>query len=121
MSAPSASTSDGSIEPLPASIATGTPSSIAWTKPSEYAREGTIAHSICEVSAKLHFKKIKKTEYNKVLKKYKADPQWDDEMLQTAETYSEHLAERAMGFDNEPYIAFEVMRLLAEIEGGGGQ
>ena len=38
-------------------------------KPSEYAREGTIAHSICEVSAKLHFKKIKKTEYNKVVKK----------------------------------------------------
>ena len=33
MSAPSASTSDGSIEPLPASIATGTPSSIAWANP----------------------------------------------------------------------------------------
>lgn len=84
-------------------------------KPSEYAREGTIAHSICEVSAKLHFKKIKKTEYNKVLKKYKADPQWDDEMLQTAETYSEHLAERAMGFDNEPYIAFEVKVDISDV------
>ena len=84
-------------------------------KPSEYAREGTIAHSICEVSAKLHFKKIKKTEYNKVVKKYKADPQWDDEMLQTAETYSEHLAERAMGFDNEPYIAFEVKVDISDV------
>lgn len=77
-------------------------------KPSEYAREGTIAHSVCEVSANLHFKKIKKTEYNKVIKKLKADEQWDDEMLHTADTYVEHLANNAMRFQHEPYIAFEV-------------
>ena len=29
-------------------------------------------------------------------------------MLRTAETYVEHLAERQMSFENEPYIAFEV-------------
>ena len=29
-------------------------------------------------------------------------------MLHTAETYVEHLTERAMEFANEPYIAFEV-------------
>ena len=77
-------------------------------KPSEYAKEGTIAHSVCEVSAKLHFKSIKKTEYNKVIKKLKTNELWDDEMLRTAETYVEHLAERQMSFVNEPYIAFEV-------------
>lgn len=77
-------------------------------KPSEYAREGTTAHSVCEVSAKLHFKKIKKTEYNKVIKKLKADEQWDDEMLRTAEGYVEHLANNAMRFQHEPYVAFEV-------------
>lgn len=77
-------------------------------KPSEYAREGTIAHSVCEISAKLHFKKVKKTEYNKVIKKLKADPQWDDEMLRTAEGYVEHLEKNAMRFTHEPYVAFEV-------------
>ena len=29
-------------------------------------------------------------------------------MLHTAETYVEHLAERAMRFEHEPYVAFEV-------------
>lgn len=77
-------------------------------KPSEYAREGTVAHSVCEIAAKKHFKKAKAAEYNKVIKKLKTDESWNDEMLHTAETYVEHLAERAMSFDNEPYIAFEV-------------
>lgn len=83
-------------------------------KPSEYAREGTIAHSVCEVSAQLHFKKIKKTEYNKVIKKLKADEQWDDEMLRTAELYVEHLANNAMRFQHEPYVAFEVRVDIAD-------
>lgn len=77
-------------------------------KPSEYAREGTVAHSVCEIAAKKHFKKTRAAEYNKVIKKLKTDESWNDEMLHTAETYVEHLAERAMSFDNEPYIAFEV-------------
>lgn len=75
---------------------------------SEYAREGTVAHSVCEAAAKKHFKKIKAAEYNKAIKKLKTNELWDDEMLRTAETYVEHLAERAMSFPNEPYIAFEV-------------
>ena len=83
-------------------------------KPSEYAKEGTIAHSVCEVSAKLHFKSIKKTEYNKVIKKLKTDTLWDDEMLRTAETYVEHLSENAMHFEHEPYVAFEVRVDIAD-------
>ena len=75
---------------------------------SDYAKEGTVAHSLCEVSAALYFKKIKKTEYNKVLKKLKANSLWDDEMLKTAELYVEHLASNAMKFNHEPYVAFEV-------------
>jgi len=83
-------------------------------KPSEYAQEGTIAHSVCEIAAKKHFKKVKAAEYNKVIKKLKASTLWDDEMLRTAETYVEHLAERAMSFPNEPYIAFEVKVDIAD-------
>lgn len=75
---------------------------------SVYAREGTVAHDVCEITAKKHFKKAKAAEYTRRMKKLKADELWDDEMLRTAETYVEHLAERAMGFANEPYIAFEV-------------
>ena len=77
-------------------------------KPSEYAHEGTVAHSVCEIAAKKKFKKAKAAEYNRVIKKLKTDEVWDDEMLHTAETYVEHLTERAMEFANEPYIAFEV-------------
>lgn len=75
---------------------------------SEYAREGTVAHSVCEITAKKKFKKVKAAEYNRVIKRLKNDELWNDEMLHTAETYVEHLSERAMAFENEPYIAFEV-------------
>lgn len=77
-------------------------------KPSEYAHEGTVAHSVCEVTAKKKFKKVKAAEYNRVIKRLKNDEAWNDEMLHTAETYVEHLTERAMEFINEPYVAFEV-------------
>lgn len=77
-------------------------------KTSEYAEEGTLAHSVCEITAKKKFKKVKAAEYNKEVKKLKTNPLWNDEMLGTAETYTEHLTERAMQFEHEPYIAFEV-------------
>ena len=76
-------------------------------KTSDFAREGTVAHSACEITAKLHFNKVRKTEYTKKIKKLRENSLWDDEMLQTAETYVEHLAEKAMSFTNEPYLAFE--------------
>lgn len=77
-------------------------------KDSDFAKEGTVAHSVCEISAKKYFKKVKAAEYNKVIKKLKTDPNWNDEMLHTAEIYTEHLSELSMGFEHEPYIAFEV-------------
>lgn len=77
-------------------------------RPSEYAQEGTVAHSVCEITAKKKFKKVKAAEYNRVIKRLKSNAAWDDEMLHTAELYVEHLTERAMAFANEPYIAFEV-------------
>ncbi len=77
-------------------------------RPSDYAKEGTLAHSVCEITAKKYFKKIKAVEYNKTIKKLKTDPLWDDEMLLTAEKYVEHISERAMSFDYEPYLTFEV-------------
>lgn len=77
-------------------------------KTSVFAQEGTLAHSVCEVMAKKHFSKIKPAEYTQAIKEFKSDPLWNDEMIHTAETYVEHLAERAMKFEREPYITFEV-------------
>ena len=53
-------------------------------KTSDFAREGTVAHSVCEITVKLHFGKVRKTEYTKKIKQLKTSELWDDEMLQTA-------------------------------------
>lgn len=81
---------------------------------SDFAREGTLAHTICEITAKKRFGKMHATEYTKALKKAKSNQFWNDEMLHTAEQYVEHLEERAMGFTHEPYITFEVSIDLAD-------
>lgn len=77
-------------------------------KTSSYAEEGTLAHSVCELTAKKYFTPMKTAEFNRSMKKLKSDPLWNDEMLQTAETYVGHLKEKAMGFKNAPHVAFEV-------------
>ena len=77
-------------------------------KPSVYAEEGTLAHSVCELSAKKYFTLMKKADFNKELKKLKSNPMWNDEMIQTAEAYVEHLKVRAMAFKSKPYVTFEV-------------
>lgn len=73
----------------------------------DYAKEGTLAHSVCEITAKKKFNKMKPAAYTRELKKLKTDPLWNDEMLHTADTYVEHLYDKAMGFNAEPYITFE--------------
>ena len=75
---------------------------------SEYAEEGGLAHSVCELAAKKKFTVMNNRTYNSRLKKLKADPKWDDEMLSTAATYVEHLTEHAMRFEHAPYVALEV-------------
>jgi len=75
---------------------------------SEYAEEGRLAHSVCELAAKKKFTVMSGRTYNAQLKKLKADPKWDDEMLTTAANYVEHLTEHAMRFEHAPYVALEV-------------
>ncbi|MBR0288983.1 MAG: DUF2800 domain-containing protein [Selenomonadaceae bacterium] len=80
-------------------------------KSSIYAEEGTLAHNVCEIRAKKHFGKIKSDD---AINSLKNSSLWNDEMLDTAETYVEHLAERAMSFEGEPYVTFEVRVDLAD-------
>lgn len=75
---------------------------------SEYAEEGRLAHSVCELAAKKKFTVMNNRTYNSRLKKLKAGPKWNDEMLSTAATYVEHLTEHAMRFEHAPYVALEV-------------
>ncbi len=73
-----------------------------------YAAEGTLAHSVCELFARKKFKYIKSSTYTSELKKLKKQEQWNDEMLDTASVYVDHLMERYMSYTNNPYTAFEV-------------
>jgi len=75
---------------------------------SEYAEEGTLAHSVCELLARKKFMVVKPSVYRNALKKLNAHPLWQDEMLKTAELYVEHLTEHFMRFKNSPYVALEV-------------
>ena len=72
-----------------------------------YSKEGTLAHSVCEISAKNHFGQTTNASYKAALKRYQKNELWDPEMLSTAEIYVEHLASRAMGFQHQPVVAFE--------------
>lgn len=73
-----------------------------------YAAEGTLAHHVCELTAKLRFKEIRPAAFNTQLNKLKANPLFDAEMLETANIYSEHLWERFNEAGSAQYIAFEV-------------
>ena len=76
---------------------------------SEYAEEGTLAHSLCELKLQKRFldKSMTTRRYNSRLKVIKADPLWSDEMEQHSDAYIDHIAEVAMKFAYEPFIAAE--------------
>lgn len=75
---------------------------------STFAAEGTLAHSVCELLARKKFTIVKPSTHNAALRKLKKEELWNDEMLTTANTYVDHLAERSMEFQHKPYMAFEV-------------
>ena len=75
---------------------------------SDYAEEGSLAHSICELYARKHFTVMTNRKFNSELKKLQAKPHYSDEMLKTAETYVDYLREKAMSYPTTPYVTFEV-------------
>lgn len=75
---------------------------------SEYAEEGTLAHSICELFGRKRFAALSTRKINSELKKLQAHPLFSEEMLRTAETYVEYLAEKAMSYSRMPHVSFEV-------------
>lgn len=75
---------------------------------SEYAEEGTLAHSICELYARQYFATVTKRKFNAELKKLQAKEYYSDEMLRTAEAYVQYLKEKALGFKEAPYVTQEI-------------
>ena len=71
--------------------------------PGEAAREGTLAHRICELTAEFKAGQITKRRYNSQIKKCREDELFDEEMLRTAEIYSQYLWEKTMSFPGKPY------------------
>ncbi|MCL2670501.1 MAG: DUF2800 domain-containing protein [Clostridiales bacterium] len=77
-------------------------------KTSEYAEEGRLAHSVCELLCRKKFAALKPSTYTAELKRLKKDPYWKDEMLETAAAYVEHLTERYMEFPTAPHVVPEI-------------
>ena len=74
-----------------------------------YAEAGTVAHAICEIYAKRKFGvDIDRNKLSRDLAKLKKSEYYDEEMLVTAKAYVEYLTEKAMTFDNPPYVVEEI-------------
>lgn len=76
---------------------------------SEYAEEGRLAHSLCELKVLKKFTtSIKPSAYKTRLNKLKKEPLYTEEMDRTSDLYIEHLTEKAMGYNSPPLVNAEV-------------
>lgn len=94
---------------------------------SEAAREGTLAHEICEIKARQRFYKrteigyIAKNVATRELNKLRKDPLYLDEMEGFTDDYVEELDIHALEFPEKPHIALETKLDLSDwIPGGFG-
>ena len=76
--------------------------------PGPYAKEGTLAHKICELTAEYNAGEITKRKFNSQIKKCREDPLFQEEMIKTAEVYSQYVWEKATGLPGKPYQKQEV-------------
>ena len=76
---------------------------------SEYAEEGRLAHSFCELKLLKKFTvSLTQKAFTTRINKLKKDAMFNPEMEKTSDLYIEHLTERAMQFDSAPYVTAEV-------------
>ena len=87
---------------------------------SEAAREGTLAHEICEIKARQKFFKrsdigyMAKNVATRELNKLRKDPLYFDEMEEFTDNYVEELDIHALEFSERPHIALETRLDLSE-------
>ncbi|MFA9381285.1 MAG: DUF2800 domain-containing protein, partial [Acetanaerobacterium sp.] len=75
---------------------------------SEYAAEGTLAHSIAELKLRKHFlEPMGPRTFNKRFKKLKEDSLYQDEMDGYTDQYLDYITGVAMSYKSRPYVAVE--------------
>lgn len=76
---------------------------------SDSAKEGTLAHELCELKLKNYFHSVKfgKRKLTAEINKLKKKELWQDEMLTYTEEYLDYVKAAAMGFKTLPYVAIE--------------
>ena len=76
---------------------------------SEFAEEGRLAHSFCELKVLKKFTtSVTQRTYTTRLNKLKQDERYQPEMEKTSDLFIEHLTELAMTYNAMPYVASEV-------------
>ena len=75
---------------------------------SQYAAEGSLAHSICELKvAKAFIEPMGLRTFNSRLKKLQGDPLYQEEMLRHTDTYLDYISGIMHQYNTPPYIAIE--------------
>jgi hypothetical protein len=74
---------------------------------SVYAKEGTLAHAICELKLRKTFEVMPKSTYAGRLKKLKADPLYKEEMMEHTDTYYDYIHKIMLASPNNPRLGIE--------------
>ncbi len=76
---------------------------------SEAAKEGTLAHELCELKLRNYFYTVDfgKTKYTRAVNKLKKEPLWQEEMNGYTDEYLDYVKSAAMKFASIPYVAIE--------------
>lgn len=75
---------------------------------SEYAKEGTLAHSVAELKLQKYFMKgIGPKKFKIAMDKFKESEYWQDEMDKYTDLYFDEIKKRALAFKDLPYINIE--------------
>lgn len=75
---------------------------------SEYAKEGTLAHSVAELKLQKYFMKgIGPKKFKIAMDKFKESEYWQDEMDKFTDLYFDEIKKRALSFKDLPYVNIE--------------
>ena len=77
-------------------------------KASVYAEEGTLAHKICELMVGVRFGLSSQEKMDRAMAQLKKQELYSDEMLRTAEFYTDYLSEKFNTFHTTPFVMPEV-------------
>ena len=91
-------------------------------RPSESAKEGTLAHAIAEAKVRnMLIDPLPKRSFNKILKDFTNDSMYQKEMDALTDEYAEYIRSIVLSYPQKPYIAVEVkLDLSAYIPEGFG-